>query len=115
MFADLAVNKIPFRFHHMWIALIYGVVYVLMSVIFYAGGGMINGEPYIYPILDWSGDPSGLGIGISVATVIGCIVLLGLLALGIHMVTWFRDFLAHRFLYPKVQTEDTSDEEKLQA
>ena len=67
MVADLMLSTIPVRILHVAYALILGVCYVLLTVIFWAVDGTnARDEPYIYSYIDYSKTPgfsSGLIIG----------------------------------------------------
>ena len=67
MVADLMFSSIPVRILHVVYALIFGVSYLLLTVIFWAADGTnARGEPYIYSFVDYSESPgfsSGLVAG----------------------------------------------------
>lgn len=50
------VTATPVRIYHAWFGMLYGVVYAIFTVIYYAAGGTnAQDEIYIYKgILDWS-------------------------------------------------------------
>ena len=67
MVADLMLCATPVRILHVVYALILGVCYILLTVIFWAADGTnARGEPYIYSYIDYKKTPgfsSGLMIG----------------------------------------------------
>ena len=73
MILDLFVSAYPVRIVHCVYAIAYGVVYVVFSLIYWAAGGVnpYNGEPAIYPVLDWENIP-----GLTVAFILGFMVVL---------------------------------------
>ena len=67
MVADLMLSSTPVRILHVVYALIFGVSYLLLTVIFWAADGTnALGEPYIYSFVDYNESPgfsSGLVVG----------------------------------------------------
>ncbi len=64
---DFTVCGMPVRLHHAWVSYIYGIIYILFTIIYWRLGGTGgNGKPYIYPILDYSGNP-----GLAAGTILG--------------------------------------------
>ena len=65
--AEIMLSKIPVRILHVFHAMILGVCYILLTVIFWAVDGTnARGEPYIYSYIDYSKTPgftSGLMVG----------------------------------------------------
>eukprot|EP00095_Tigriopus_kingsejongensis_P005529 maker-scaffold282_size228295-snap-gene-1.24 protein:Tk05529 transcript:maker-scaffold282_size228295-snap-gene-1.24-mRNA-1 annotation:"hypothetical protein DAPPUDRAFT_306029" len=71
---DLLVSARPFRMHHVYIPALFGVWYVLFSLIyFWAGGTDAEGNGYIYSVLDWSNP--GLSIGVVCGAAVGIVVV----------------------------------------
>ena len=60
MFVEFFTASIPVRILHVLYAMIFAVVYSLFTVIFWAAGGVnVDGDPYIYKVLDYeNGDPA---------------------------------------------------------
>ncbi|XP_023346985.1 protein rolling stone [Eurytemora carolleeae] len=62
---DLFLTARPIRFQHVYLPLLFGIYYAIFSVIYWAAGGVgicrseTDCDPYIYPILDWDGNPGG--------------------------------------------------------
>merc|ERR1711976_659292 len=56
-------SGIPVRLLHFWHSIAMALVYLIFSVIYDLAGGT-NGldKPYIYSLLDWSGDPTWASI-----------------------------------------------------
>ncbi|KAJ8736154.1 hypothetical protein PYW08_006810 [Mythimna loreyi] len=53
--AEVLLSRTPVRFPHLYQPLSMGLWYAVFSIIFYmAGGKDINGNPFIYDVLDWS-------------------------------------------------------------
>jgi len=74
---DMFIVKRDLKFWHLWFALAYGISYMIFSIVYWAVGGTDpNGNPYIYPILDWDGNP-----GLAVGTFFAGLVLLPLIHL----------------------------------
>ncbi|XP_072013852.1 protein rolling stone-like [Amphiura filiformis] len=58
LFVDLCISAFPLRAIHFVYPFIYGMIYVLFSVIYWAAGGVTqSGKTAIYPILDWEDKP----------------------------------------------------------
>ncbi|XP_038058688.1 protein rolling stone-like [Patiria miniata] len=74
---DLFVTAIPVRLLHFVYPLVFGIAYVVMTVIFWAAGGRTAYGP-IYPILDYTNDP-GLAAGVICGVMVLCLVLQGAL------------------------------------
>ncbi|GBP88031.1 Protein rolling stone [Eumeta japonica] len=55
MLVELAVAAHPSRLAHFYHPLAFGLVYLLFGVIYYLAGGLDpSGNPYIYPVIDWT-------------------------------------------------------------
>ncbi|XP_078575468.1 protein rolling stone-like [Branchiostoma floridae x Branchiostoma japonicum] len=55
---DVMVSGLPCRLLHFVYPLTFGVVYILFTVVYWATGGTgLDGQPYIYPYLDYGGNP----------------------------------------------------------
>ncbi|XP_035698721.1 protein rolling stone-like [Branchiostoma floridae] len=55
---DVMVSGLPCRLLHFVYPLTFGVVYILFTVVYWAAGGTgLDGQPYIYPFLDYGGNP----------------------------------------------------------
>lgn len=72
MVADLMLTTTPVRILHVVYALILGVCYILLTVIFWAADGTnARGEPYIYSYVDYDETP-GFSSGLMI-----CFVFVG--------------------------------------
>ncbi|XP_076468675.1 protein rolling stone-like [Babylonia areolata] len=77
---DLAVTAIPVRLLHVIYPVIFAVVYVVFSVIYWAADGVNSkGDPYIYEVLHWEEAEKAVPIAVGV-------ILVGV-PLG-HLVLW---------------------------
>ena len=85
---DFPICAIPIRLHHLWVSYVYGAIYVIFSVIYWAAGGKGRGPDgdvdYIYPILDYGGNP-GLAAG-SIFGIAVALLLVHALWLGLYKV-----------------------------
>ncbi|XP_035698722.1 protein rolling stone-like [Branchiostoma floridae] len=55
---DVMVSGLPCRLLHFVHISTAGVVYILFTVVYWAAGGTgLDGQPYIYPFLDYGGNP----------------------------------------------------------
>ncbi len=74
LFIDLCVSAFTMRFLHFVFPLLYGAMYVIFSLVYYAAGGVTaSGSTAIYPILDWGNKPlETVGI-VALAGVLGLI------------------------------------------
>ncbi|TRY63968.1 hypothetical protein TCAL_11164 [Tigriopus californicus] len=81
-FLDLLITARPFRFHHVYVPLIY----------YFAGGTNANGDPWIYVVLDWS--KPGPSIGVVALAAVGLIVIHALVfgAYKLRVWIWNRCF-----------------------
>ena len=57
VFTDVWITGVPFRILHFWHTEIYGIAYLIFSLIHWGAGG----DP-IYPVLDYSNDPTTAAI-----------------------------------------------------
>uniref|UniRef100_A0A2A4JU90 Uncharacterized protein n=1 Tax=Heliothis virescens TaxID=7102 RepID=A0A2A4JU90_HELVI len=72
MVVELVLSRTPVRFLHVYQPLGMGLWYAVFSAIYYAAGGTdINGNPFIYEVLDWSqGKRTGIVVAASMAGLI---------------------------------------------
>ncbi|KAL3853150.1 hypothetical protein ACJMK2_016716 [Sinanodonta woodiana] len=55
---NLFFTRVPVRIYHVFHSMLFALVYVLFSVVYYASGGKnYHDQPYIYPVVDWGGNP----------------------------------------------------------
>lgn len=87
--ADLMLSTIPVRILHVFHALILGVLYIVLTVIFWAVDGTnARGEPYIYSYIDYSETP-GFSIGLMVGFVLLGQPLVQALLFGLYKLRCF--------------------------
>lgn len=56
---ETLLGTVPVRLYHVIYPMLFTVVYVMFSVVFWAGNGTNTlGQPYIYSVLDYSGNPT---------------------------------------------------------
>ncbi|KAG6450462.1 protein rolling stone-like [Manduca sexta] len=80
--ADLLVSRTPVRLPHIYQPLGLGLWYVAFSVIYYVAGGLVNGEPFIYEILDWrQSKRAGTIVGLAMVGLLALYVILWAIAL----------------------------------
>ena len=106
---DIMITARPIRIHHFYLAIIFGLYYTTFSVLYWAAGGegicaprchqlAVNSslgsddlscpdecDPYIYPILDWDGNP-----GLAAGMVVGSCIMMPILQTGWWAVCWVR-------------------------
>jgi hypothetical protein len=73
---DILISRVPIQLFHFYILMLFGLVYSVFLVIFYAAGGMNpnDGGNYVYKFVDFGTNP-GLAVGICIALIfIGAIV-----------------------------------------
>ncbi|XP_063375484.1 protein rolling stone-like [Cydia amplana] len=80
MFLLLITARHPTRLLHFYHAVAFGILYLVFSLIYYFAGGLdSSGNPWIYPMLDWSNP--GPTVAVVVGVAIGLIILHGLVTL----------------------------------
>lgn len=90
MLTETFLSSIPVQLFHVIYAMLYGVLYVLFTVVYWSFGGTNDsGDRFIYPILDYSHKPVA-------ATVL--IVLYGLLGLPVAQLIHFGLFKLRCYL-----------------
>ena len=63
MVIETCVSSIPVRLYHVVYAMLYGVLYLVFTVVYWLlGGSDPAGNRYIYPILDYESEPSAAAI-----------------------------------------------------
>lgn len=64
---ETLLGTVPVRLFHVIYPMLFTVVYVMFSVVYWAGNGTNTlGQPYIYSVLDYSGNPTD-----SIGTILG--------------------------------------------
>eukprot|EP00164_Ancoracysta_twista_P001122 GFYU01001473.1.p1 GENE.GFYU01001473.1~~GFYU01001473.1.p1 ORF type:complete len:281 (+),score=89.46 GFYU01001473.1:90-932(+) len=57
--ADFFLSRTEFSIGNAWVTYIYGITYLIFTVIFYgAGGNNTMGKPYVYTFLDYGNNPT---------------------------------------------------------
>nr|XP_004930272.1 protein rolling stone-like [Bombyx mori] len=96
MLVLLMFSRHPVRCLHFHHPLLLGVVYLIFSIVYYyAGGTNPFGEPYVYPMLDWSNP------GVAAITTVGSAIFIIIVHIIIVLLSVARDSLTRRFTkYP---------------
>ncbi|XP_061168113.1 protein rolling stone-like [Saccostrea echinata] len=69
---NVSVSAIPIRIYHFFHGVVFGVTYVIFTVIYYAAGGTNHqNKSYIYSVLDWD-DP---GITLAYCAAVGLVAM----------------------------------------
>ena len=90
-FIDTVANGIHISIYHFYILIAFGSVYsVFTGIYFVANGTDPNGNPYIYPVLDYSTNP-GAAAGTAIATTL---LLMPLLHVAMYALSCFRRWLS---------------------
>ncbi|XP_058981115.1 protein rolling stone isoform X2 [Musca domestica] len=91
MVLDHMLVAFPTRLLHVVYPLILGLVYAIFSLIYYLAGGVdVNGNPYIYEILDWS-QP-----GWATLMIFGCLVLVVIFSFLLFCLYKLRTMIANK-------------------
>lgn len=86
---DIVVTDRPFRLLHVFQPFGVLFLYIVFSVVYWAAGGVDNeGNPYIYPILDWNKPEETIVV----------VVLAAVGSLILHVLLWLIHLLRDRFL-----------------
>ena len=90
---DLYMSRILYQLFHIFYPPIFSIVWVIFSLIYFAAGGTntVDGEPYIYEVLDYGNNP-GLAAGLAIVLIIGPLV--GFIIL--FLLGWLRDVIYRR-------------------
>ena len=90
---DVWITGIVMNIYHVYMPFAYGIVYVVFTLIYYGAGGTGPRAPYIYPILDYSGNP-----GLAAGVVIGCtLVYIPILYIVLYCISLLRRWLVSLF------------------
>uniref|UniRef100_A0A2A4JV90 Protein rolling stone-like n=1 Tax=Heliothis virescens TaxID=7102 RepID=A0A2A4JV90_HELVI len=91
MFCLLITSRHPHRLMHFYIPLLFAIIYVIFSVIYYFAGGMSPiGTHWIYPQLDWEKPGEAMILIVAVALV------LSVLHMVVALMTLCRDAITRR-------------------
>ncbi|PZC75543.1 hypothetical protein B5X24_HaOG205970 [Helicoverpa armigera] len=92
MFFLLATARHPHRLMHFYIPVLFGIIYMIFSIIYYFAGGLSPfGTNWIYPMLDWSKP------GETVLMVVGTAILIIVIHLIVTAMTVGRDALTKKY------------------
>ncbi|XP_059616897.1 protein rolling stone-like [Phlebotomus argentipes] len=92
MFLDILIVAYPVRIYHAVHSLIFGLIYVIFSVIYFAAGGTTkSGATYIYSVLDWN-DP-----GSAMITVVGVCALGIIIHTILYLIYLLRTWIFRRY------------------
>ena len=84
---ELFTGKLPVRILHWIYVLIFSVVYVLFTVIYWAAGGVNGrGDPFIYDILDYENGKPGVLAAVLIGSVFFLSPLIQLILYGLHRI-----------------------------
>ena len=85
---NISVTGMPKRILHVWFSVIFALIYALFTVFYYlAGGTNHNGNPYVYPVLDWRKPGSAILYCLPVCFVL--VPVVHLILYGIHRLKLF--------------------------
>ncbi|XP_062574951.1 protein rolling stone-like [Saccostrea cucullata] len=80
---NVSVTAVPIRIYHLFHGVLFGVMYVVFTVIYYAAGGTNHQDKaYIYSVLDW--DNPGITLAYCLAVGIVAMPLCHLMVYGIY-------------------------------
>uniref|UniRef100_A0A1L8D935 Putative conserved plasma membrane protein n=2 Tax=Nyssomyia neivai TaxID=330878 RepID=A0A1L8D935_9DIPT len=92
MFIDILIVAYPVRIYHACHSLIFGLIYVIFSVIYFAAGGTTKaGTTYIYNVLNWNNPGSAM------VTVVGVCVLGILINTILYFIHLLRTWIHRRY------------------
>ncbi|XP_054748045.1 protein rolling stone-like [Lytechinus pictus] len=78
-FTELFITATPVRFWHFIYPIAFDLIFDFFSVIYWACGGTnAEGEPYIWPFLDYGNEPGTAG-GVSLGMILSLLVLQGIM------------------------------------
>ena len=91
MLTETCLSAVPVRLLHVVYAELYGVLYVILTVVYWRSGGTnINGDNFIYPILDYENKPYAAAV---------LIIVYGLAGLPASQLIIFGLFKLRRYLH----------------
>lgn len=106
---DVFFSGIPVRILHFIYPSIIGSSYAVFSGIYFAAGGTnVQGDPFIYPVLDYEENP-GSAIGWVLAVLLIFIPLINLLFYGLYTVKFWLTY----YLWARVESKQTNEEREL--
>lgn len=106
---DVFFSGIPVRILHFAYPAIIGGGYAVFSGIYFAAGGTnVQGDSFIYPVLDYEENP-GSAIGWVLAVLLIFIPLINLLFYGLYTVRFWLTY----YLWARVESKQTNEEREL--
>ncbi|XP_075151374.1 protein rolling stone [Haematobia irritans] len=91
MFVDLLIVAHPLRLLHVFLPVVFGIIYAIFSAIYQlCGGKNIKGKPYIYHVIDWDTPVN------ATLTVIGCLLLSCVVYMALFTIYKLRTLLYRR-------------------
>ena len=87
---DVIFSGVPVRILHFIYPAMFAAAYAVFTGIYFAAGGTDpNGNPYIYPVIDYGNRP-GLAVGLMLVLVFVVIPIINLVMFGLYSVRfWF--------------------------
>ena len=86
---DVVFSGVPVRILHFIYPAMFATAYAVFTGIYFAAGGTHpNGNPYIYPVIDYGNRP-GLAVGLVVAVVLVMIPIINLMIFGLYSVRFW--------------------------
>ena len=102
---ELLIVGNPVRFYHFYFTQIFAAVYLVFTGIYYAAGGTnLNGDPFVYSVLDYGNNP-GFAIGIIIAALF---VLLPILHVLFYLVYIARYWMIYQIFSKYTSSQDHS-------
>ncbi|XP_073823059.1 protein rolling stone [Musca autumnalis] len=78
MFVDLLIVAHPLRLLHMFLPVVFGIIYAIFSAIYQLSGGHnIKGKPYIYHVVDWD-KPLNATLTVVAVLMLSCVIYMAL-------------------------------------
>ncbi|XP_030377590.1 protein rolling stone [Scaptodrosophila lebanonensis] len=100
MFIDLWIVAHPLRLLHMFLPVLFGIIYAIFSYIYQICGGMNKkGKPYIYHVIDWR-EPNNALITVVAVLVLSCCIYVLLFVFFKLRIFLFRRCHQRRFELP---------------
>ncbi|XP_035700179.1 protein rolling stone-like [Branchiostoma floridae] len=80
---DVSVSALPLRLFHFVYPSAFALAYVIFTVIYWVAGGTdVNNNPWIYPVLDYGGNPA-MAAGIAAGSVLVAVPLCHVVIFGL--------------------------------
>lgn len=92
---DIYLSRIPYQMFHAFYGLIYMAFFIIFSAIYFAAGGTNHyGDPYIYSVFDYGGNP-GRAVGFAIVVMLVPIVCFAIL----YVLAFLRDVIYRRISF----------------